>query len=238
MNKLNRSILLVFAHPDDESFGVAGTVAKYTHRGIPVDLICATRGEKGKRLDVPDNVSTGTAREAELREASAIMGIREIYFLGYIDGELEKASVNKVDGKVLAIIQKLQPEVIITFGPDGITGHPDHIAIGKAATRAFEALQHKDSTTRRLYYVTLPQSAVPDADQLGVATRPDDQVTTTIDISDYLDVKIRAIEAHRSQQDARDFVEMLKENKDSGFATMECFYQAEPGSGQKETELF
>ena len=71
---MNKSILLVFAHPDDESFGVAGTVAKYTHRGVVVDVICATRGEKGTRLDVPDSTSTGATRETELRVAAAIIG--------------------------------------------------------------------------------------------------------------------------------------------------------------------
>jgi len=237
---MNKSILLVFAHPDDESFGVADTVAKYTHSGIPVDLICATRGEKGTRLYVSDNVSTGTIRETELRSAAVIMGIRDIYFLGYVDGELEKASADEVTGKVLAILQSLQPEAIITFGPDGITGHPDHIAIGRAATRAFETLLKQENSSRRLYYVTLPQSAVPDAGERGIATRPDNEITTIIDISDYLDLKFRAIEAHRSQQDARDFLGTLQQSRDSRFTSREFFYLAKPRlpKPKKETDLF
>jgi len=118
MVDVNKSILLVFAHPDDKSFSVAGTVAKYTHRRVTVDLICTTRGEKGTRLDVGDNMRTGTAREAELRAAAGIIGIRDIYFLGYIDGELGKASTDEVTGEVLAIIRSLQPEVTAFYRLD------------------------------------------------------------------------------------------------------------------------
>ena len=86
-------VLLVFAHPDDESSSAGGTTAKYTECGISVDLICATRGEKGTRLDVPPEVDTATAREAGLRAAAGITGIRNIYLLGYMDGNLEKVDI-------------------------------------------------------------------------------------------------------------------------------------------------
>jgi LmbE family N-acetylglucosaminyl deacetylase len=235
---MKRSMLLVFAHPDDESFGMAGTVKKYTQQGVPVDLICATRGEKGARLDVPANVDTGTAREAELRAAAAIMGIRNIYFLGYIDAELDKADADEVINKIKDIMRRVQPEIVITFGPDGISGHTDHVTIGKAATKAFERLLSEGSGSRKLYYVTIAASAVPNADDFGVATRPDEQVTISIDISDYLDSKIQAIAAHASQQDAREFIEMLKESRQSGFAKKEYLYLAIPKGGAKETDLF
>jgi bacillithiol biosynthesis deacetylase BshB2 len=235
---MKRSILLVFAHPDDESFGVAGTVKKYTQQGVPVDLVCATRGEKGSRLDVPANIDTGTAREAELRAAAAIMGIRDIYLLGYTDGELDQANEDEVINKIADIMRRVEPEIVITFGPDGISGHSDHMAIGKAATRAFERLSAAESEPRKLYYVTIAESAVPNADDFGVATRPDEEVTISVDISDYLDSKIQAIAAHRSQQDAREFIEMLKERRDSGFAEKEYLYLAMPRSSVKETDLF
>ena len=235
---MKRSILLVFAHPDDESFGMAGTIKKYTRQGVPVDLITATRGEKGSRLDVPANVDTGTAREAELRAAGAIMGIRDIYFLDYMDGELDKANEEEVITKITNIMRLVQPEIIITFGPDGITGHSDHVAIGKAATRAFDRLSAEGSGPRKLYYVTIAASAVPNADDFGVATRPDEQVTVSTDISDYLDSKIQAIATHSSQQDAREFIKMLKESRESGFAEKEFLYLAIPRSRRKETDLF
>jgi N-acetylglucosamine malate deacetylase 2 len=235
---MNRSILLVFAHPDDESFGVSGTVKKYTQQGVPVDLVCATRGEVGARLDVPENIDTGTAREAELRAAAAIMGIRDIYFLGYIDGEMDKADTEQVIDKIANIMRRVEPEIVITFGPDGISGHSDHIAVGKAATEAFKRLSAESSGPRKLYYVTIAESAVPNAEDFGVATRPDKEVTISTDISEFLDLKIQAIAAHRSQQDAREFIEMLKESRGSGFAQKESLYLAMPRSTGKETNLF
>ncbi len=235
---MKRSILLVFAHPDDESFGVSGTVKKYTQQGLPVDLICATRGEIGARLDVPENIDTGTAREAELRTAAAIIGIRDIYFLGYIDGDLDKADTEQVIDKIANIMRLVEPEIVITFGPDGISGHSDHVAVGKAATEAFKRLSAEGTGPRKLYYVTIAKSAVPNADDFGVATRPDEEVTISCDISEFLDFKIQAIAAHRSQNDAREFVEMLKEGRGSGFGQKEYLYLAIPRSHRKETDLF
>ncbi len=235
---MNRSILLVFAHPDDESSGVSGTVKKYAEQGVPVDLITATRGEKGSRLDVPDNVDTGTAREAELRAAAAIMGIRNIYFLDYVDGELYKASIDDVAGKIADIMRRVEPEIVITFGPDGISGHTDHITVGKAATRAFKQLTAEGKGPRKLYYVTIAASALPDAAEYGVATRPDEEINLATDIYKYFDSKIKALSAHRSQQDARDLIELFKEGEASGLRLKEYLYLAVPRNRHKETDLF
>jgi LmbE family N-acetylglucosaminyl deacetylase len=235
---MKRSILLVFAHPDDESSGVSGTVKKYTQQGVPVDLITATRGEKGSRLDVPENIDTGTAREAELRAAAAIMGIRNIYLLGYQDGELDKADINKVVDKITDIIRRVEPEIVITFGPDGISGHSDHLTVSKAVTKSFEKLSAEGKGPRKLYYVTIAESALPNADDFDVVTRPDEEVTLSTDISEYFDSKIQALSAHRSQQDARDLIEIFKEGEESGFAQKEYLYLAIPRSSLKETDLF
>jgi LmbE family N-acetylglucosaminyl deacetylase len=235
---MKRSILLVFAHPDDESSGVSGTIKKYTQQGVPVDLITATRGEKGSRLDVPANTDTGTAREAELRAAAAIMGIRNIYLLGYKDGELEKADMNEVVNKITDIIGRIEPEIVITFGPDGISGHSDHVTVSKAATKSFEKLSAEGKGPRKLYYVTIAASAVPNADDFGVVTRPDNEITISTDISEYFNSKIQALSAHRSQQDARDLIEILKEGEESGFTLKEYLYLAIPRSSLKETDLF
>ncbi len=234
-------LLLVFAHPDDESSSVAGTTAKYTQRGVSVDLICATRGEKGTRLDVLPDVDTATAREAGLRVAAGITGIRDIYFLGYVDGDLEKANTDEVANRVMKIMRKIQPEVVITFGPDGISGHPDHKAISKATTVAFEMLTESSGGPRKLYYVTIPEHAlneIGNEDLAGVRTRPDDEVTTMISISGYIDTKIRALEAHSSQQDARWLAEMFRQAREAGWVGMEFFYLAIPGNPVKESDIF
>jgi len=235
---MKRSILLVFAHPDDESFGVGGITIKYTRAGVPVDLICATRGEKGTRLEVPDDMDTGTARESELKAAAGILGIRNVYFLGYMDGGLEQVNFDEIVNSLLVIMQQIQPGVIITFGPDGITGHPDHITIGKAATRAFEILVTQRTGQAKLYYVTIPESIVAGHEGLGIVTMPDKMVTTSIDISVIADLKMKAISAHRSQQDARDFIEMLQNYQSAHFADKEFLYRASPKTTTKETDLF
>lgn len=233
---MNRSILLLFAHPDDESFGLGGTVARYSAAGIIVDLVCATRGEKGTRLGIPDGVDTGSVRERELRAAAAVIGIRNIYFLDYTDGELADADGRELAEKVANIMKELQPEVVITFGEDGITGHPDHIAIGRATTAACNRLK-ASGYPRKLYYVTVPASAVPDGAASGIATRPDYEITTTIDIAAYLEPKIRSISAHRSQQDTYQFIDMLKD-AGSPFSKHEFLYLVDSKPGTKETDLF
>ncbi len=235
------SLLLVFAHPDDESSSVAGTTAKYTQRGVSVDLVCATRGEKGTRLDVPPDVDTATAREAGLRIAARITGIRDIYLLGYMDGDLEKADTGEVANRVMKIMQKVQPEVVITFGPDGISGHPDHKAISRATTVAFEMLTESGSGPRKLYYVTIPESALAEIgneDLDGIITRPDEEVTTTINITGHLDTKIRALEAHSSQQDARWLAEMFRQAGEANWVGGEFLYLVIPRSPRKETDIF
>jgi len=234
-------ILLVFAHPDDESSSMAGTTATYAQRGVAVDLVCATRGEKGSRLDVPPGVDTATKREAELRAAAAITGIRDIYLLGYIDGELEKTDAGEIADRLKDIMGKVQPEVVITFGPDGISGHPDHIAIGRAATIAFDMLTERDGGPRKLYYVTIPESMsdmASEQDLEGIATRPDDEITTIIDISGYLDTKIRALEEHSSQEDARWLADMFRQAGESGLANSEFLYLARPVKTGKEVDIF
>jgi len=235
---MNRSILLVFAHPDDESFGPSGTAAKYRKSGIPTDLICATRGEVGTRLDVPKDMETGKAREAELRKAAALIGIRDLYLLGFTDGQLDKVNLSEIADKIFSIMEKVLPEVVITFGPDGISGHPDHIAVGRAAAMAFHRLRDKDNGPRKLYYVTIPESVLPNAAEMGIRTRPDREVTTTIDIREFGDLKKKAIAAHRSQQDAREFIEMLNQLKDPGLWMKEYFYLVCPEKPAQETDLF
>ncbi len=95
--------------------------------------------------------------------------------MGYMDGDQEKADTSEVTSRVMAIMRKIQPEVVITFGPDGISGHPDHKAISKVTTLAFEMLVKSGGGPRKLYYVTIPESAVSEInsdDIERVITRP------------------------------------------------------------------
>jgi len=145
-------LLAVLAHPDDESFGMGGTLALYAARGVDVNLICATRGEAGEMsTDYMEGYSSiGERREAELLCAAGILGIKEIYFLDYRDSGMPGSPDNKhpqalviqpvdeVAAKIVHHIRKFKPDVVLTFDPIGGYRHPDHIAIHKATVRAFE----------------------------------------------------------------------------------------------------
>lgn len=146
-------LLMVYAHPDDETFGNAGTILHYRSAGVAVHLICATRGESG---EVSSSFLEGYAdiaarRTAELSCAAQVLGLASFHFLGYRDSgmpnapenrhpdALIQASPRRIAGQITAIIRALRPQVIVTFGPYGGYGHPDHIAIHHAAFRAFAA---------------------------------------------------------------------------------------------------
>jgi LmbE family N-acetylglucosaminyl deacetylase len=130
---------------------------------------------------------------------------------------------------------------VITFGPDGISGHADHEAISKATTIAFEMITEAGNGPRKLYYVTIPESVVADVgggDVNGVMTRPDDEITTIIDTSRYLDTKIRALRSHSSQQDARWLADVFQQSAQSTGVSREFFYLAKPRKTTKETDIF
>jgi LmbE family N-acetylglucosaminyl deacetylase len=174
-------LLAVMAHPDDESFGVGGTLALYARRDVDVHLICATRGEVG---DVEEELLQGyddiaMLREAELRCAADILGLKEIHFLDYRDSgmsgskdnrhpnALAAAPLQEVAARVVTIIREIRPQVVITFDPYGGYGHPDHIAIQRACAEAFRAAgdpqSYPDGLTpyqpQKLYYHTFPRGA-------------------------------------------------------------------------------
>ncbi|MCL4811500.1 MAG: PIG-L family deacetylase [Vicinamibacteraceae bacterium] len=135
-------LMAVLAHPDDESLGVGGTLAKYAAEGVDVHLVTATRGEKGRyfdNADRPGNDEVGRVREAELRAAAEVLGVRELTLLGYVDGELDDADAVEAVGRIATHIRRVRPQVVVTFDPFGAYGHPDHIAICQLTTAAVVA---------------------------------------------------------------------------------------------------
>jgi len=161
--------------------------------------------------------------------------------LGYMDGDLEKIDTSEIANRIVNIMREVQPEAVITFGPDGISGHPDHKAISKATRVAFEKFAKVGDGPRKLYYVTIPESVLTDVgseDVNGVITRPDDEITTIIDISGHLDTKIRALEAHSSQQDARWLAEILQQAGQATGVSREFLYLARPRRTSRETDIF
>jgi LmbE family N-acetylglucosaminyl deacetylase len=144
-------MLTVLAHPDDETFGMGGTLALYARKGVDVHLICATRGELGD-IDPEFKVrihSAACLRTQELRCAAEVLGIKELHFLNYRDSGMPRSEANRhpkalaaqpveqVAGEVAHLIRKIRPKVVITFDPIGGYRHPDHIAMHQATVRAF-----------------------------------------------------------------------------------------------------
>ena len=173
-----QTLLAILAHPDDESFGMGGTLALYASRGVDVYLVCATRGEVGEVA--PEMLkgfsSIADLRESELRCAAGILGLKGVYFLDYRDSGMP-GSLDNTHPKALAAqpsddvaenvacyIRELKPQVVLTFDPYGGYGHPDHIAIQRATVRAFEQAANPafapDSlpvhTPERLYFHVMP----------------------------------------------------------------------------------
>ncbi len=189
---MTRTLLVILAHPDDESFGMGGTLAKYAAEGAQVTLICATRGEAGIVDMSPEDA--GQVRECELYEAARTLGIAEVRSLGYRDGKLAQADPKQVTARLVIAMQEIQPQVVITFGPDGISGHPDHVAIHQLATQAFD----QAGLPARLYYL-----AHSEATQQGCGIPPspaqDDRPLVAVDVGAYLVTKVRAMQCHASQ---------------------------------------
>lgn len=174
-NPTGRRLLAVFAHPDDETLGTGGTLALYSKRGVEVYLICATRGEVGEAATgLKGFASIGEMREDELRSAASVLGLKDVYLLGYRDSgmpgaldnshpqALEAAPLEQVARQIAGYIRKIRPQVVMTFDPIGGYGHPDHIAVHRATVAAFDTAgdpaQDIDGlppyAPQKLYYAT------------------------------------------------------------------------------------
>jgi LmbE family N-acetylglucosaminyl deacetylase len=168
--------MAVFAHPDDESLGMGGTLAKYASEGVEVFLVTATRGDggryRGHRQDDPEHPgreALGKIRETELRAAASVLGVREVSLLDYRDQELDRANPREAVAGIVGHLRRVRPDVVLTFGPDGAYGHPDHIAISQFTTAAIVAAGDSafafdgvaagpPHSVSKLYYMAWPES--------------------------------------------------------------------------------
>src|SRR5207247_3202891 len=163
-------LMCILAHPDDESLGNGGILAKYAAEGVETYLVTATRGERGwfgVESEYPGLEALGKIREAELLAAAGVLGIRRVDFLDYLDGDLDQAHPAEVTAKIVGHVRRVKPDVVVTFAPDGSYGHPDHIAICQFTTAAVvaaadpgyadpgELAPHRVS---KLYYMVLSQA--------------------------------------------------------------------------------
>src|SRR5690242_10637284 len=115
-------LLCVLAHPDDETLGLGGTLATYGRQGVKTFVISATRGERGRYGDEPVSPGpeiVGRARELELKEAAKELGVHEVMFLDYHDGDLDRVPAADAAGKIAEQIRRIKPHIVLTFAPDG-----------------------------------------------------------------------------------------------------------------------
>jgi LmbE family N-acetylglucosaminyl deacetylase len=223
------TLLAVFAHPDDESFGPGGTLARYAAEGVAVHLICATRGEAGERDGAPQDEDLALHRERELRCAADALGLAAVHMLDYRDSGMAGSPANRhpralaqanpedVAEKVAHLMRALRPAVVITFDPFGGYGHPDHIAMHRATVSAIELLRPA-ARPAKLYYTTFPRTwmrimvrlmplfgvdpaaAGKNADiDLRAIVDHALPITTVVDVGPYYDQKRRAGACHTSQ---------------------------------------
>jgi LmbE family N-acetylglucosaminyl deacetylase len=201
-------VLVVMAHPDDESMGCAGLILRHTRAGIPVNLICATRGEAGwmgkptgaKREDLAQ------IRTGELEEAAAALAIRGVELWDYPDGGVNNRDQQEVTQRIWEQISKLHPKAVVGWGPDGGYGHPDHIAIGACTDSAVNAMSEGDRPA--LYHLAVDEQTANFYREAARLTGDDqalplvltDQIDVVFDLdADEVMMKLRAIDCHRSQ---------------------------------------
>jgi LmbE family N-acetylglucosaminyl deacetylase len=206
---LTRGLACVFAHPDDETFAVGGTLAHYAAAGIRVSLYTATDGDAGRSSGVPvaSRAELGQLRRNELRAAGRILGIAHVEIGQYCDGTLSELDPAPLIGDVVRFLRQQRPAIVVTFGPEGApTGHKDHRAISRAATASYFLAgiptEYPEQiagglaphAASRLFYVAWPPPAT-DA-KLALQSLP---ATATIDITSLRERKLAGFMAHATQ---------------------------------------
>ena len=213
----------VFGHPDDETSASAGTMVKWIKKGGEVHVVTATGGEEGTlgtgQIVIERN-DLARVRELELKKNLALYGANPPFMLRYRDKDLNKEDTEILSTKVLDIMQKVKPDVVVTFGPSGISNHPDHIAIHKATVVAYK--NYRDAVNKSdkplLLYPAIPSDI---ADLYGLELSEEEkQMDIVIDIAETIALKIQGLKNYRSQEDAQEFAKRLSERDDSteGFA--------------------
>jgi N-acetyl-1-D-myo-inositol-2-amino-2-deoxy-alpha-D-glucopyranoside deacetylase len=262
------TLLLVHAHPDDESISTGGAMMKAKAHGHRVVLITATRGEAGEIYNMDETASRprlGEIRAQELKNASEILGVDRQEFLGYRDSGMvdtadnkdprsfHQANVEDAASKLAVYIREERPDVVVTYAEDGVYGHPDHIKAHHITNAALDMLGRDGLAVRKLYYTAIPRSMMEafvqqmpaEAQQamggnMRIAGTPDELVTTRVDVHDYVERKREAFRAHVSQNDPNSwFATMQDQIYELAFGTE--YYQlarGEPGSDLPEPDLF
>jgi len=265
-------LMAVLAHPDDECLGLGGTLAKYASEGVEIFLLTATRVDQGRYRGFrpedeqhPGPAALARLREAELRAAASVLGIREVLFLNYRDQYLDRADPREAVGVIARHIRSIKPDVIVTFAPDGAYGHPDHVSISQFTTGAIVAAAdctfpsngdqaQPPHAVSKLYYIAWPDStwkayqaafrklvSTVDGVERQAVPWPDWAITTVIDTRIFWPTVWRAISCHDSQVAAYERLEHLSAVDHEALWGRQSFYRAFStvnGGRARETDLF
>jgi LmbE family N-acetylglucosaminyl deacetylase len=240
-----RRLLCITAHPDDEAGAFGGSLALYSAKGVETHVVCLTPGQAARnRGGLVDDAELAARRRKEFAASCKVLGVTNGEVLDYADGGLERVEVNAVVPLLVERIRQIQPQVIITFGPEGaLTAHNDHSMASVFATLAYhwagrsnrytEQLNNglHPHRTQKLYYstagFTLPE-------RQPVALPPQ---TACIDITDYLETKLRAFKAHTTQAPLVPVLEGTLRQR-GNYEVYHLAANAVPGLMQMEADLF
>ena len=239
-------LLAILAHPDDESLGFGGTLAKYGAEGVETSIVTATRGQRGRyhgHRDGPGHPgpdALAVIRERELREAAAALGVTDVTVLDHVDSALDQVPASVIVPELAGHIRRLRPDVVMSFGPDGVYGHPDHIAISQLATAAVveAAAAPSPHVVSKLYQITWSETTYAAYQEAfsalgvtvdGVARRPiawpDWMVTTTIDARAEWQTVWAAVQCHASQATSYERLAALAPEQHQILWGHQCFYR-------------
>jgi LmbE family N-acetylglucosaminyl deacetylase len=263
--------MAVLAHPDDESLGFGGTLAKYAAEGVETFLVTATRGERGRYRGLarddprhPGPEALATIREAELRAAASALGVHELSLLDYGDQQVDRANPRDVIAAIAGCIRRARPHVLVTYGPEGAYGHPDHIAISQFATAAAVAAADPGfaipdaagppHALSKLYYMEWPRAtwaayedalrklrAEVDGVERQAVPWPDWSITTVIDTRDTWPTVWRAVSCHESQVGTYERLNSLTPEHHEAVWGRQNYYRVfsmVSGGRTRETDLF
>ncbi len=197
-SKSRKTLVAVFAHPDDESFGPCCTLHKYT-KTHDVYIICATKGEVGLSPKYGSNNTLGEIRAKELEKSAKLIGAKKVLFLGFLDGTLSNSLYHQLASKIESKLKELKPEIVITFEPRGVSGHIDHITVSMATTFVVQKLSY----VKKLLYFCLSEEKRNTFGDYFIYFPPGykkSEITKTVDVSSLWDLKIKAMAMHQSQK--------------------------------------
>lgn len=235
-----RTVLAVFAHPDDESLACGGTLARLAELGARSIVLCASRGERGSISDpslVPDG-DLGRVRAQELREAARVLGVSDVVILDHPDGSLRWAHVPELQADIVAAVERYHPDAVITFAEDGLYWHADHIGVHE---RTCAALRSLGAEAPPLYFVTLPEGAMrnvvesvhpkdgrPSPSSLwniapGVFGHAARAPTFVVDVRHWAARKLSALRCHRTQMGSDNPIAWLSDDEARSWLGVELF---------------